>query len=335
MLDLFGPPPFGLAVRVDRTDVLAVLAAASTWFVVNYAILTAGLRRGSQGSWRHIFTRTFGYELLSTGALLLLAPVIVSAPNGWMVLLVAVPLVAVNQLGRLSGEQEEQLRHDPLTGLLSRRGLRDEVTDLTAPSGRGAPAGRSAQFALLVLDLDRFKDVNDALGHAVGDRLLAAVAQRLTAAVRHNDLVARLGGDEFAVLAPDVVDIDAAHRLASHIRDALRQPAYLDGLPLDISASVGVALHPAHGNDFVTVMRHADVAMYEAKRRGDTAVVYAAGVDHSSPERLSLLADLRRALVHPTTPARSPSTTSRRSPSPRVGRSAWRRSCAGAIPSAA
>jgi diguanylate cyclase (GGDEF)-like protein len=299
VLELSALPPFARAVQLDRTDVLAVLAAASAWFVVNYAILAVGLRRGSHGSWRHTLTRTFGYELLSTGALLLLAPILVSVPSGWMVLLVAVPLVAVNQLGRISSEQEEQLRHDQLTGLLNRRALRDEVDDLTAPGVRAAASGGGPPFALLLLDLDRFKDVNDALGHSVGDRLLAAVAQRLTLSVRHSDLVARLGGDEFAVLAPNVVDIDAAHVLASHIRDALRQPAYLDGLPLYISASVGIALRPVHGNDFVTLMRHADVAMYEAKRRGDTVAIYTAGADHSSPERLSLLADLRRALVDP------------------------------------
>ena len=152
---------------------------------------------------------------------------------------------------------------------------------------------------MLLLDLDRFKNVNDALGHAVGDRLLAHVARRLAAAARPGDLVARLGGDEFAVVAPGWRTSSTPEPSPRRITNELKQPAYLDGLPLDVSASIGVAVYPLHGDDFATLMRHADVAMYAAKQRGATVAVYRSELDHHSAERLGLLADLRRALEDP------------------------------------
>src|SRR5690606_32241252 len=154
-------------------------------------------------------------------------------------------------------------------------------------------------LALLLLDLDRFKHVNEALGHGVGDELLVAVAERLQGVVPRGGLVARLGGDEFAILAPTVTGPGEARAVAGRIEEALAVPVLLDGLPVDVSGSVGVAIYPDHGGDFAALMRHADVAMYDAKHRGDTVAVYLPESDHNSPERLGLLADLRRALETP------------------------------------
>jgi diguanylate cyclase (GGDEF)-like protein len=162
----------------------------------------------------------------------------------------------------------------------------------------GAPTA-GPTFALLLLDLDRFKHVNDALGHAVGDRLLVEVAGRLQAAAGPEDLVARLGGDEFAIFVPGVGDVDGARSTAGRVAEVLADPVSLDGLPLDVGGSIGVAVYPQHGEDFETLMRHADVAMYDAKSRGDALAVYAPESDHNSAQRLSLLADLRRALETP------------------------------------
>jgi diguanylate cyclase len=244
---------------------------------------------------------------------------------------VLAPLYAVNRMARLAAEQSRLARLDPLTGLANRKTLMTAVADRAA--GRAAAQARAAAlarggpahamgvprpagpaeplpdpargtspadtFALLLLDLDRFKHVNDALGHAVGDRLLVEVAARLTGAVRPVDLVARLGGDEFAVLAPELPDAESVRGLAARIAEALAEPVALDGLPLDVGGSIGVAIYPGHGEDFETLMRHADVAMYEAKARGDAVAVYAPESDHNSAQRLSLLADLRRALETP------------------------------------
>lgn len=299
VLNLLGPPDFSLGNRLSRADVLAVIAAGAAWFLANYVLVVIGIRIRYGTAWHHTITRTFAHEIVSTGALLFLSPVLITAPTGWIIVLVLAPVIAVSQMARLSSEQEEQIRVDPLSGLLSRRALAADLNDLTSQAMRHRNGARADHIALLLLDLDRFKNVNDALGHAVGDRLLAQVAQRLAATVRPGDLVARLGGDEFAVVAVGLPDIEQARVLAVRIMQELKEPAYLDGLPLDVSASIGVAVHPFHGNDFATLMRHADVAMYEAKQRGGTVAIYSPTCDHHSAERLGLLADLRRALVDP------------------------------------
>jgi diguanylate cyclase (GGDEF)-like protein len=299
VLKLFGSPTFGLGLRLSQADVFAVFMAGLAWFAVNYVLLIVEVRHRYGTGWRPTVSRTFGHELLSAGALLLLAPLLLSAPTGWIIMLILVPVIAVSQVARLAERQEEQLRIDPLTGLLSRRAFAAEVTELTS---RSAPRDTSdaGRFALLLIDLDRFKNVNDALGHAVGDRVLAHVAGRLVETVGANDRVARLGGDEFAVVCGGVTDAEPAAALAGRITSQLRRPAYVDGLPLDVSASVGIAMYPAHGEDFATLMRHADVAMYAAKHHNAAVSVYNAQSDHNSAERLGLLADLRHALEDPS-----------------------------------
>ncbi|MDQ7911448.1 EAL domain-containing protein [Phytohabitans sp. ZYX-F-186] len=274
-------------------DVVVVAAAAAAWFLVKYGSVTVAVRLLFGGRWWATFRQGLPFELLSIGALLLLSPVMLAAAetSAALIPLALVPLYAVYRMARLSAEQEQLSRLDPLTGLANRKGLLGEVVDQLP-----AHAERGAHLALLVLDLDRFKHVNDALGHAVGDRLLVEVGGRLTGAVRPGDVVARLGGDEFAILAPRLTSVDDGRDLAARVVAALTQPVALDGLPLDVSGSVGVAVYPAHGEDFATLLRHADVAMYDAKHRGDTIAVYAPESDHNSPERLSLLADLRQAL---------------------------------------
>ncbi|SDY57047.1 diguanylate cyclase (GGDEF) domain-containing protein [Micromonospora pattaloongensis] len=281
------------------TEVAAVAVAAGTWFAVKYGSVTIAVRLRFGGQWWRTFQHGLAFESLSTGALLLLAPVLVAAAHASAALvpLVLVPLYAVYRMARLSAEQEQLARLDPLTGLPNRKALLAEVAEqVPGHAERTARGGPDGRFALLLLDLDRFKHVNDALGHAVGDRLLVEVGNRLSAAVRARDVVARLGGDEFAILATRLADTDDARRLADEIVAALAEPVPIDGLPLDVGASIGIAVYPEHGEDFATLMRHADVAMYDAKHRGDASAVYTAESDHNSPERLSLLADLRRVL---------------------------------------
>ena len=172
-------PWFGVGFRLNRLDVLVVLTAACAWFVTNYSILIVGVRLRYGVAWGQVFNRTFGYEALSTGALLVLAPLLVGAPSPWVMLFLLVPLFAVSQMGKLSIEQHQQSRVDPLTGLMNRRALTVEVDELIARGGRRGFPAADRRLALLLLDLDRFKHVNDALGHAVGDQLLAEVAHRL------------------------------------------------------------------------------------------------------------------------------------------------------------
>ncbi|GHJ09766.1 hypothetical protein TPA0907_41330 [Micromonospora humidisoli] len=285
--------------RLGWTDVLAVGGATVTWFVVNYGLVSTALRLRFGGRWWPAVRQGLPFELLSTGSLLLLAPVLVTAARASAALipLVLVPLFAVYRMAHLSDEQVQLAALDPLTGLPNRKALLAEVAEQVHRHAERVARGEpGARVALLLIDLDRFKNVNDALGHAVGDRLLVEVGARLAGVVGERDLLARLGGDEFAIVAGGLDGVDEARELAGRVVAALTEPVSLDGLPLDVGGSIGIALFPDHGEDYATLMRHADVAMYDAKHRNDTVAVYAAESDHNSAERLALLADLRRVL---------------------------------------
>ncbi|MEU4368715.1 EAL domain-containing protein [Micromonospora chersina] len=296
--------------RLHWTDVAAVGGATAAWFVVNYGLVSSAIRLRFGDRWWPAVRLGLAYELLSTGSLLLLAPVLVAAARASAALipLVLVPLFAVYRMARLSAEREQLADLDPLTGLPNRKALLTEVAEQVHLHAERAARGEpDAHLALLLLDLDRFKHVNDALGHAVGDRLLVEVSARLIEVVGEEDLVARLGGDEFAIVVPRLTGTDQARERADRVVGALAEPVPLDGLPLDVGGSIGIALFPEHGEDFATLMRHADVAMYDAKHRNDTVAVYAPESDHNSAERLSLLADLRRVLESgPRPPAEEP-----------------------------
>ncbi len=192
---------------------------------------------------------------------------------------------------------EEQVRslayRDSLTGLPNRLLFHDRLSMAVASAHR-----HRRGVAVLFLDLDRFKVINDSLGHSVGDRLLQEVADRLRACVREGDSVARLGGDEFTVLLQDVgVPADAA-RIAEKVLDALRAPFRLDGHELFVTGSVGVSLFPEDGQSAETLIKHADTAMYRAKEQGrDGLQLYTPVMSVAALERLALESGLRRALV--------------------------------------
>lgn len=175
-----------------------------------------------------------------------------------------------------------QALHDGLTGLPNRGRLH---TGLEAAVAAGHTDG--LPVALLLLDLDRFKEVNDTLGHHVGDLLLQQIAHILQGAVRGDALVARLGGDEFAVLLPGT-DSDSAEEVAEAVLRLVRAPLTLAGHPIAVDVSIGVAAVPEHALDTDTLLRCADVAMYQAKRSGGGVVVYRAADDRYRPDRAPL-----------------------------------------------
>jgi len=156
-------------------------------------------------------------------------------------------------------------------------------------------SGLKAGF--LLLDLDRgLKEVNDTLGHAVGDRLLRLVAHRLTHSIRPGDLVARLGGDEFAVLLPSVKEAAAAREVAARLRAAVAEPIRLEGMSFVIEVSIGIAMFPDDATSGELLMQRADVAMYLAKQRRSGVERYVPDLDRNSPARLALFGELRRGL---------------------------------------
>ncbi len=181
--------------------------------------------------------------------------------------------------------------HDALTGLPNRTLLADRFEQALRAGTRN-----SSTTALLLIDLDRFKEVNDTLGHHVGDQLLAQIGPRLAGALRGADTVARLGGDEFAVLLPDVDGLSGALDVASRLRQALAEAFRVEGVDLDIDASIGVVISGAHGAHAQTLLQRADIAMYVAKQQKRGVVVYDPENDDHSPERLSLLGQLRRGI---------------------------------------
>jgi diguanylate cyclase (GGDEF)-like protein len=150
--------------------------------------------------------------------------------------------------------------------------------------------------ALLLLDLDHFKEVNDTLGHFVGDQLICDVARRLRDVVREQDLVARLGGDEFAVVCPGLARTQDAEELAERVSRALREPFTADTVSLDISWSVGIAVAPTHADTVDLLLQRADVALYSAKELRGTSAMYDPARDQHSLQRLTLAGDLRRTL---------------------------------------
>lgn len=188
-------------------------------------------------------------------------------------------------------ELERLALHDALTGLPNRALFNDRVRQAIAGGERHGDS-----FTIMLLDLDRFKQVNDTLGHQIGDHLLQAVGPRLAAALRKTDTLARLGGDEFAVLLPPPVDMDSASLSAERLVESLREPLVVEGLSLDLGVSVGVALYPEHGTDLETLVHNADIAMYKAKREQLGFSIFNAEQAQGSARRLTLQRDLRPAI---------------------------------------
>jgi len=185
---------------------------------------------------------------------------------------------------QLTNRLSYQAQHDPLTGLPNRALLEDRLRQAITLARRQAKMA-----AVLYVDLDRFKVINDTLGHDVGDRLLREVAKRLESTVRESDTLARPGGDEFVAVLSGIETVRAAEIVAERIMEALRDPFQLDGHELFASASVGLSLFPQDGEDAATLQKHADVAMYEAKNRGRNRFQrFAPEMNSASSERLEI-----------------------------------------------
>ncbi|MER6947025.1 EAL domain-containing protein [Nonomuraea sp. NPDC000554] len=293
VLGLFGIVPSPAEPWVPKgSDLLAIALAGVAYFATRAALVCGAVALHERRSIVRVLKATVGPQSLVYTALLGLAPVVVVVMNhspGLVPLFVA-PLLAVYFTATLSMRRDHQALHDELTGLPNRKMLIVSTEEALAESRHDERVG------LFLLDLDRFKEVNDTMGHPVGDRLLQMVAHRLTHSVRPGDVVARLGGDEFAVLLPSIRDAHAAREVAARLRAALTEPVRLEGMTFDLDASVGIALYPDHAPDFELLLQRADVAMYLAKEGRTGVELYQPDKDRNSPERLNLLGDLRRAV---------------------------------------
>ncbi|NIZ90889.1 putative bifunctional diguanylate cyclase/phosphodiesterase [Kineococcus rubinsiae] len=278
-----------LITRQDQWP--AVLVAGLVAVAVDVVLRTAT----RAGAGRDSDARSVGLadrvRLTVVGLVLVMtAPALTIAANGGVLLLLAVslPVLLVRLTTVIPRRAGRRVLSDPLTGLPNREALHARLEEVLAAAPDGAPGP-----GLLVLDLDHFKDVNDALGHPAGDAALREVARRLVARSPRDTLVARVGGDEFALL---VDDGDRAEELADAVVQEMSRPLRLGGRQVLLPASVGIALAPQHGPGATALLRHADVALHQAKEVRGRACVYAAERGEEGAERVRLLGDLARAV---------------------------------------
>ena len=210
--------------------------------------------------------------------------------GGSVCLLVA--LADIDERKRVQEDMRRRAMHDPLTGLPNREMFLESLERAIAKARR-----RTSRFSVLFIDLDRFKEVNDTMGHHAGDLLLKALAQRLTTAVRQSDLVARLAGDEFVILIEEHGGPEEAMIVAQKALEMLQRPVPIEGREAEVSGSIGIASYPEDGADVETLMRNADAAMYQAKERGrHNFQFYSADLNQLSRHRIEQEKRVRGAL---------------------------------------
>jgi diguanylate cyclase (GGDEF)-like protein len=290
-----------------------ILAAASGYMlnvvvVANYASMQTGERIGY--IIREMHAGVLGEFVLSYLGLALFSVLVAistqTATIGlWALVVFIAPLAfarqmfqrthslqqATEELAERQAENEHQALHDALTGLPNRTYFHQHLSEAIA-----AAENRGGSVAVMLMDLDHFKEINDTLGHHFGDQLLREIGPRLSTVLREQDLMARLGGDEFGLLLPDLPDDGIAIDVAQRLLEELQLPMTVEGLALDVSGSIGIAIYPSQSRNAESLMRRADVAMYAAKESGGGYELYHEEMDQHSPSRLTLISRVRPAL---------------------------------------
>jgi diguanylate cyclase len=276
------PWDWGIAIVVAGMSIVGLNAAISA--------ITISLRR--RISFLALLRRGLGVRITAEGALISLAPLWVIGVDFSLVMvpLLAITSVLVFRSTRQALERAHEAHHDSLTGLANRRAFMDQLNDALVDPRPGA------EPRVLLMDLNGFKEINDRLGHEIGDALLVAFAERLERSLPAETAAARLGGDEFAVLVQVGNDTVRASGEVAAIHNALSAPLDIEGFPLSIGVSIGVATAPQDGRTGSDLLRAADVAMYKAKRCGTPIEFYDNCVKSPQRGRLSLLSDLSDAL---------------------------------------
>jgi diguanylate cyclase (GGDEF)-like protein len=295
-----GWDPFGTLPPFGGTRTYVVFLAGATFFLLNSWLPRIGMALQQNIPIWKALAEDFIYQVSMNGVLLALSPivVIVGEENIIYIPLLAVPMAIVYKSAMVHAERDYKAYlalHDPLTGLPNRMLFYDRVKQAITEARR-----QGRDLAVLLIDLDRFKEINDSLGHHAGDLLLQQVGPRIRSVLRESDTVARLGGDEFAVLLPRVDGVDHASLIAKRIDKALDEPFVLGGgseeFTLDVEGSIGIAVFPDQGEDVETLIQRSDVAMYLAKEAHTGCEVYEYERDRHSVEQLAILGDLRRGL---------------------------------------
>jgi diguanylate cyclase (GGDEF)-like protein len=281
-------PHVGTAHPFSSADLPGMILAAAVFFWVNTTVVGTAVSLYQGVPAGRYFSNDPKFVLVTSVVMLMLAPIVFAAAAFSVVLvpLCLAPVVAIYNTTTQGARNEYAARHDALTGLANRTAFHDEL---------GQELKDRAQGCVLLIDLDRFKDVNDTLGHRYGDLLLEQVAARFLDGVGAEAKIARLGGDEFAVVSP-LGDPEEAFGLARRLASSLRGPFQIEQMVVDVQASVGIALFPDHGSAVETLLQKADVAMYRAKETRTGVALYDERYDHHSPVKLALTAELRTAI---------------------------------------
>jgi diguanylate cyclase (GGDEF)-like protein len=292
----------------------AVLAAAIAGYLVNVIVVAkyASMQRDEPliPVIREMHVGVFGEFVVSYMGLALFSVLVALTTQStrlglWALIVFIAPLafarqmfmrthslqVATDELAERQAENEHQALHDALTGMPNRMLFQQQLGEAIYEARE-----RSGSVAVMLMDLDHFKEINDTLGHHFGDQLLKEIGPRLSTVLRDNDLMARLGGDEFGVLLPDIPDQRVAIRIAERLMEELEHPITVEGLALDVSGSVGIAIFPSQSEDADTLLRRADVAMYAAKEAGGGYEMYHEEMDRHHPSRLTLIGQVRPAI---------------------------------------
>jgi len=270
------------------SELPAVLVGAGAFLLVNACIVSVAVALYQEEPVLRYLRNDLFFVVVTGCVLLFLAPIVIAAMaySSLLLPLFLAPMLAIYNTVWQGARSEHAARHDSLTGLPNRLAFHDTATVAIDDCERGA---------MLLMDLDRFKEVNDTLGHHYGDLLLQQVAERVREDMHADDEFARLGGDEFAIFSPGS-DRQAGLSLARRIAESLRTPIELGDIVLDAPASVGIALFPEDGTDVSTLLQKADVAMYRSKETHADATLYEERFDHHSTAKLALTADLRTAV---------------------------------------
>ena len=275
-------------------EIAAAGVAAITYFALNTLLLSSAIGLIEDISIFRLIQQESGYQVMGSVGMFGLAPiaVVIAGRSVWLLPVLVIPLAVAYQSTRLSIAKEHQALHDSLTGLPNREMFRQRAIESITLDR--SSAGTST--VVMLIDLDRFKEINDTLGHGTGDLVLRELGPRLLAAVGEDATIARLGGDEFGVILPAITDLALAEHAALRVLDAIRQPLVMQGLDLEIAASIGIAWQDGHEDDADSLIQKADIAMYSAKEAGSGFAVYTAMLDHTSPMQLSLVSQLRHAI---------------------------------------
>ena len=272
----------------------AVLTAGLSYFVINNGMVGVAIALSTGNRVLRVARDTIIQEAVSDCVLLALSPivVIVADKSLFFLPLLLLPVLAVYRSASISAEKEHQALHDSLTDLPNRLSFEASLQRRLSQPRMGAH-----KAAVMLIDLDRFKEVNDTLGHQAGDALLGLIGPRIVQILPPDSAVARLGGDEFAVMLMQVPNQTEALAIAARIGEALDEPFRIDEFNLEVEASIGVALFPDHGQTSDVLIKRADIAMYVAKGRQSGVELYDSEQDHHSTRRLGLISELRKAIA--------------------------------------